>query len=160
MRQKLNPLSQNWIHRKLVSNCHVASCTGSAIKMWHVNMKMNHLKMNESPAIIVKYNNMPLPSPLLSDQVPDQIPDWIHNIIIGDWVIVQYDNVRYPGEVTIIKGEDIQVNVMVPAGKQIWKWSKHNDCIFYQSNNILKKTSTPETSSGASGCVMFQFPDM
>ena len=64
---------------------------------------------------------MLLPSPLPSDQVADRIPDWVHNIIIGDWVIVQYDNVRYPSEVTNFKGEDIQVNMMVPAGKHTWK---------------------------------------
>ena len=80
--------------------------------MWHAAMEMDH-----PTAITVRYDNMPLPSPLSSDQVADQIPNWVHNIIIGDWVIVQYDNVRYPGEVTNIKGEDIQVNVMVPAGK-------------------------------------------
>ena len=30
---------------------------------------------------------------------------------------MEYNNVRYPGEVTNIKVEYIQVNVMVPAGK-------------------------------------------
>ena len=75
------------------------------------------MEMNHPTAITVRYDNMSLSSPLSSDQVADQIPNWVHNIIIGDWVIVQYDNVRYPGEVTNIKGEDIQVNVMVPAGK-------------------------------------------
>lgn len=52
-----------------------------------------------------------------SYHVEDQIPDWVQNIIIGGWVNVQYDNVRYPGEHTNIKGEEIQVNVIVPAGK-------------------------------------------
>ena len=50
---------------------------------------------------------------------------------------MQYNNVRYPGEVTNIKVEYIQVNVMVPAGKHTWKWLEHTDCIFYQSKNIL-----------------------
>ena len=81
----------------------------------------------DQPAITVRYDNMPWPSPLPSDQVADQISDWVHSIIIGDWVIVQYDNVRYPGEVTNIKGEDIQVNVIVPAGKHAWKWPKHTE---------------------------------
>ena len=76
------------------------------------------MEMDHPTAITVRYDNIPLPSPLSSDQVADQTPNWVHNIIIGDWVIVQYDNVRYPGEVTNIKGEDIQVNVMVPAGKR------------------------------------------
>ena len=79
------------------------------------------MEMDEPPAITVKYDNMPLPSQLPSDQVADRIPDWVYNSTIGDWVVVQYDNVRYPGEVTNIKGENIQVNVMVPAGKHTWK---------------------------------------
>ena len=118
------------------------------------------MEMAEPPAITVKYDNMPLPSRMPSYQVADRIPDWVYNSITGDWVVVQYDNVRYPGEVTNIKGEDIQVNVVVPEGKHTWKWPKHTDCIFCQSNNILKKISPPETSSGVSGHVMFQFPDM
>ena len=113
-------------------------------------------------AIILKYNKMSWPSPLPPGQIADQIPDWMHNIIIGNWVIVQlqYDNVRYPDEVTNIKGEDIQVNMMVPTGKHAWQWPKHTDCIFCQSKNMLKKIIPPETSSAASGRVMFQFPDM
>ena len=68
---------------------------------------------------------------------------------------MKYDNVRYSGEVTNIKGENIQVNMMVPAGnKHTWKWPKHTDNIFYQSKNILKNISPPETSSGASGHVV------
>ena len=116
--------------------------------------------MDEPPAITVKYDNMPLPYSLRLDQVEDQIPDLVHNIIIGDWVIVQYDKIRCPGEGNNIKRESIQVNVMVPAVKHTWKLPKLTDCIFYQSNNLLKKISPPETSSGASGCVMFQFPDI
>ena len=49
-----------------VSNCHVVICTGSVIKMWPITMKMD-----EPPAITVKYDNMSLPSPLPSDQVAD-----------------------------------------------------------------------------------------
>ena len=93
-----------------VSNSHVANCTESVFKMWHTTTEMDEL-----PFITVKYDNMPLPFPLPSDQVADRIPDWVHNIIIGDWVIVQYDNVRYPGDVTNIKGEDIQVGTSKKA---------------------------------------------
>ena len=50
--------------------------------MWHAAMEMNH-----PTAITVRYDNMSLPSPLSSDKVADQIPNWVHNIIIGDWVI-------------------------------------------------------------------------
>ena len=45
------------------------------------------MEMNHPTAITVRYDNMSLSSPLSSDQVADQIPNWVHNIIIGDWVI-------------------------------------------------------------------------
>ena len=67
------------------------------------------------------WNNMSLPSSLPLDQVEDQIPDWAHNIIIGDWVIEEYDDVSYPGEVTNINREDIFVNVMVTASENTCK---------------------------------------
>ena len=51
------------------------------------------MEMDEPLAITMKYDNMPLASLLPSDQVAYQILDWVH-IIIGDWVIVQYDNVK------------------------------------------------------------------
>ena len=51
-------------------------------------MRHTTMETDEPPAITVKYDNMSLPSPLPSDQIADQIPDWVHNIIIGDWVIV------------------------------------------------------------------------
>ena len=51
-------------------------------------MRHTTMETDEPPAITVKYDNMSLPSPLPSDQIVDQIPDWVHNIIIGDWVIV------------------------------------------------------------------------
>ena len=73
-----------------VSNCYAAICTGSVVKMWDTTMEMD-----EPPAITVKYDNMPLPSPLPSDQVADWIPDWVHHIIIGDCIIVEYENVRH-----------------------------------------------------------------
>ena len=68
---------------------------------------------------------------------------------------MEYNNVRYPGEVTNIKVEYIQVNVMVPAGKHTWKWLEHADFIFYQSKNILKKISPSETSSLDVSCFSF-----
>ena len=53
-----------------------------------------------------------------------QTSGWKEQIIIGDWVLVHYDNTFYPGEVKNKRGDDIQVNVMIPAGKTRWKWPK------------------------------------
>ena len=80
--------------------------------------------------------------------VADRIPDWVHNIIIGDWVIVQYDNVRYPDEVTNIK-EDIQVNVMVQGNTH---GNGQSTLTMYSINQITYwKRLVPHT---------VQFPDM
>ena len=38
------------------------------------------MKIDEPPAITVKYDNMSLPSALPLDQVADRIPDWVHNV--------------------------------------------------------------------------------
>ena len=82
---------------------------------------------------------MPLPFLLPSDQVVERVLDPVHSIIMVDWVIALYDNVRLLGEFTNTKREDIQVNMMMSAGNYTWKWPKHTDCTFYQSRNILKK---------------------
>ena len=70
------------------------------------------MDMDEPRAITVKYDNISLSSLLSSDQFADQIPDRLHNII------------------RVIKGEDIQVNLMVPAGKHTCKWPKHTKSLF------------------------------
>ena len=49
-----------------------------------------------------------------------QTLEWKEPIIFGDWVLVQY-NTFYPGEAKNKTGDNIQVNVMVPAGKTRWK---------------------------------------
>ena len=79
------------------------------------------MDMDEPRAITVKYDNISLSSLLSSDQFADQIPDRLHNIIRVDWVIY----------CAVIKGEDIQVNLMVPAGKHTCKWPKHTKSLFY-----------------------------
>ena len=53
-------------------NCHIANCAGSIVKIWHTT-----IEMDKSNAVTVKYDKMPLPKPLPSDQVEHQIPDWV-----------------------------------------------------------------------------------
>jgi len=66
-------------------------------------------------------------------------------INVGDWYIVNYDGVKYPGEVTAIGDEDdFRVSVMQPAGKQYWKWPDEDDNIFYRRDKMIKKLDKPE----------------
>ena len=74
-------------------------------------------------------------------------------------MLVQYDNTFYPGEVKNKNGDDIQVNVMVPAGKTRWKWPKKENSIYYEKSNI-KKINPPEATSGTTCRIIFSFPEL
>lgn len=43
------------------------------------------------------------------------------SLAAGTWVVVLYDGVRFPGEVTSVNGEDVEVNVMHRSGQSRWK---------------------------------------
>ncbi len=77
------------------------------------------------------------------------------SITIGQWVIVDYDEAKYPGEVISVD-EDFQyeVNVMHPSGNH-WKWPKTEDKIFYSLENIVKLISPPK-AAGHRGQFIFE----
>ena len=75
-------------------------------------------------------------------------------------MLVQYDNTFYPGEVKNKRDDNIQVNVMIPAGKTRWKWPKKEDSIYYERSSISKKINPPEATSGTTGQIMFSFPEL
>ena len=45
---------------------------------------------------------------------------------IGDWVVVQYDSTKYPGEIIDILNMEIEVSAMHPAGNY-FKWPDRKD---------------------------------
>ena len=59
------------------------------------------------------------------DEAPqDEAPQV--NTKVGQWVIVKYDEARYPGEVAMIdEDSQYEVSVMHPSGK-CWKWPKQD----------------------------------
>ena len=59
-------------------------------------------------------------------------------IEVGDGYAVEYDGKVYPGEVKCVTTDDLQVSVMVRAGKY-WKWPKPSDEIFYQHDKFVRK---------------------
>lgn len=66
----------------------------------------------------------------------------------GDWVLVNYDNKKYPGEVIQIHGpDDIQVSVMVQTSCGHYKWPQPPDSICYTSKEVVQKISPPEVSN-------------
>lgn len=76
-------------------------------------------------------------------------------ISMNDWVLVQYENEQFPGEVTKVVGADIEVNVMHKSGNSYWKWPKREDKIFYAIDNIVKKIEQPEVA-GTRGQFFFK----
>lgn len=81
------------------------------------------------------------------------------NFSVGDWVVVKYDDVLYPGEIVSKRGNDTEVSVMVPATKTTWKWPLKPDKIFYQPENIVKKITGPEAPCAVQGRLQFTFPE-
>ena len=141
------------LEAKGVTSCHVAKCSDSIVKMWHTA-----LDTDEEAAVTLSYDPTP---PVFEGSLPTeterfpvasetQTLGWKEQIIIGDWVLVQYDNAFYSGEVKNKRGDDIQVNIMIPAGKTRWKRPKKEDSIYYEKSNI-KKINPPEATSGTTG---------
>jgi hypothetical protein len=62
---------------------------------------------------------------------------------VGDWVLISYDSKVYPGEVTVIGKDDVQVSVMHRTFNQNWKWPDKSDKIFYKMSDILRKIAPP-----------------
>ena len=63
---------------------------------------------------------------------------------VDDWVVVQYDNKQYFGEiVAVVKGEDMscdfEVNVMHEQRGGVFKWHVREDKILYKEGQIVKK---------------------
>lgn len=62
---------------------------------------------------------------------------------VGDWCLVMYDGVTYPGEVvTVCDSEEFEVSVMVRDGKH-YKWPVKVDKLVYSSQDILQKILPP-----------------
>ena len=55
------------------------------------------------------------------------------NLSTGQWVVVNYDGEKFPGEVTCIDDSDVEVNVMYRSA-YAWKRPRPEDKIFYSRN--------------------------
>ena len=65
---------------------------------------------------------------------------------IGEWVIVKYDEKKYPGEITKVNDDAIEVSVMHSKFGQRWAWPNREDKIFYLKKDIVKKIKVPVPS--------------
>jgi hypothetical protein len=73
---------------------------------------------------------------------------------VGQWVVVGYDGAEYPGEVTLVDNNDIEVNVMHKSGNA-WRWPAKDDKIFYDRQNILRVVNPPK-AAGNRGQFLFE----
>ena len=76
--------------------------------------------------------------------------------VVGNWIVVLYDNEEYPGEVTGVFDNDVEVNVMLKTGNA-WKWPTKQDKILYGKDSIVRRVSSPK-AAGNRG--QFTFDDM
>lgn len=64
---------------------------------------------------------------------------------MGKFVIVNYDDRPYVGQVTKICHNEVEINCMKQVGdKNIFIWPDKSDCIFYSCNQIACTISEPE----------------
>ena len=64
------------------------------------------------------------------------------NLTIGLWVIINYADDEYPGEVTSIEDSDIEVSAMHKS-VNAWKWPRPEDKIFYPATQIVRVIDPP-----------------
>lgn len=66
----------------------------------------------------------------------------------GDWVVVQYDQIHYPGEVTKIVSGEYEV-IVLHRHDNHFKWPAKEDRLFYSKKQIVKKLLGPPTLSAS-----------
>ncbi len=101
------------------------------------------------------------PSPVANLESTEKVQD--ERIIVGDWVIVQYDGNKYPGTVSAYDetNDEFEVTVMYPfqyKQKQYWRWPQREDKIFYPANDVTKYSTEPrKLESKGRGEGLFEF---
>lgn len=62
----------------------------------------------------------------------------------GDWVVVRYDDLLYPGEVTSLPSNNgIEINAMEPTTCGSYKWPTRKDVHIYLLEDVVKKIEPP-----------------
>lgn len=65
-----------------------------------------------------------------------------HGVDIGDFVVVDFEGKRYPGQVSALRANGAIVSVLHQSGVN-WKWPKVSDAIFYDMSEIKQKIQKP-----------------
>ena len=65
---------------------------------------------------------------------------------VGQWVLVKYDDLEFPGVVTSCGETETEVSVMHKSGNA-WRWPTNPDKIYYERANILREINPPKAAS-------------
>ena len=85
-----------------------------------------------------------VPVEAATDLVADEVvADLVAGLQVGTWVLVQYGDSNYPGEVTQVRGLEYCVNVMHPSGSGYrWPYGQKDE-IYYHESDIVKTLAAP-----------------
>lgn len=73
----------------------------------------------------------------------ESIPILSSPVVVGDYVVVIYDGVQFPGIVMNVRESEYEVNTMAKSGSNFWKWPTATDQIWYNKDMIKGKISPP-----------------
>lgn len=79
---------------------------------------------------------------------------------IGDWVLVNYDNTPYPGEIVDKKENFLIVSTMEKLetcyqGKRMWRWPRNKDILQYPVQDLRRKIDPPSPTGNRASQFIF-----
>lgn len=60
---------------------------------------------------------------------------------------MEYEHAYYPAVVKKIKKDSAYISVMEKSGDKFWKWPKIEDIIWYETEDVKKKISAPQSAN-------------
>lgn len=95
------------------------------------------------PPILDKMEPQPLPSIPIREVKLGNISSFPCPYQPGDWVVVRYDDLLYPGEVISLPSNGIEINAMEPTTCGSYKWPTRKDVHTYLLEDVVKKIEPP-----------------
>lgn len=62
---------------------------------------------------------------------------------VGDFVIVMFENKKFPGRITAIREKGAYVDCIEKKSKS-WRWPTKKDCIKYEWGDVIGKIEPPK----------------
>ena len=125
-----------------ISKAHMIHCTTHSAELWR-----NCSYKLDQPDITIHFNTRASESLETKDEsaiLANHAEGENSDFEVGDWVLVQYDKQKYPGEITDVLIEEVVVSTMHPAGGKCFKWPNCKDECIYPFSTIIVKIHPPE----------------